>query len=229
MNCIKYIILLVLINISIPTFSQYSKADSIAKDCRTYINNASTKLDIDPNIVEAIIFPELIRYSELQDEIEKSIVNGLYVKYGSNKGDFSIGLFQIKPSFAENIEYQWNFTDTLAQHYNLYFDSSNKTEYARLQRIKRLTNINYQCLYIAIFLKLMFFYYPELKSYTKTNQVKLLSTAYNKGVIFKKTTIQMLENTSNIAQFHTDLVITPFTKFYKYSDLAVEHYNSIIK
>ena len=39
---------------------------------------------VDAHLAEAIIFPELIRYSKWQDEIETAAVNGLYVLQGTN-------------------------------------------------------------------------------------------------------------------------------------------------
>ena len=64
--------------------------------------------DVDSRVAEAIVFPELIRYSMWQDEIERAAVNGLYVTKGRDGADFSIGRFQMKPSFAEDVEQAWN-------------------------------------------------------------------------------------------------------------------------
>ena len=52
---------------------------------------------VDARLAEAIVFPELIRYSKWQDEIETAAVNGLYVLQGTSGANFSIGRFQMKP------------------------------------------------------------------------------------------------------------------------------------
>lgn len=54
--------------------------------------------------VVAVIFPELIRYNSIQDKMETFALESLYVKYATDYANFSIGVFQMKPSFAEQIE-----------------------------------------------------------------------------------------------------------------------------
>ena len=76
---------------------------------------------VDARLAEAIVFPELIRYSKWQDEIEKAAVNGLYVLQGTNGANFSIGRFQMKPSFAEEVEAAWN-QSALAKEYGFVFN-----------------------------------------------------------------------------------------------------------
>ena len=49
---------------------------------------------VDCRVAEAIVFPELIRYSMWQDEIERVAVNGLYVTKGREGANFSIGRFR---------------------------------------------------------------------------------------------------------------------------------------
>lgn len=54
--------------------------------------------------VLSIVFPEIIRWNEFQDVIEISADRTLYVNGGSKLGDFSLGSFQMKPSFIESLE-----------------------------------------------------------------------------------------------------------------------------
>ncbi len=63
------------------------------------------KSEVDPNFARAIVFPETVRYSFLQNQAEIAGLMVLYVKYGSAYADFSVGRFQMKPSFAEQIEH----------------------------------------------------------------------------------------------------------------------------
>ena len=58
-------------------------------------------------LAEAVVFPELVLYSALQDCIETTAVKGLYLQGGTRGADFSIGRFQMKPSFAEALERDW--------------------------------------------------------------------------------------------------------------------------
>lgn len=218
-----------LILLSSPAFSQYSDADSLASAYRGGIIKASERVEADPMIVESIVYPEIMRYSALQDEIERSLVNGMYVRYGLSQGDFSIGIFQMKPSFVEALERRWNLSDTLPAHCQLYFNTMNRTEISRSNRIRKMSETDGQCLYAAVFVRLMYHYFVELSGYSVPDQIRLIATAYNHGVIWKTTTLNEIENWSQKAQFHTDMIANPFTKYYRYGDLAVEHYNFLNK
>ena len=51
-----------------------------------------------------VIFPELIRYAIVKDLLETAALEAIYVELGVEGADFSIGHFQMKPSFAEQLE-----------------------------------------------------------------------------------------------------------------------------
>lgn len=231
--------MLALITLSVPAFSQYSGADSLMSKYRESIVSASERMAVDPLIVESIVYPEVMRYSALRDEIETSLVNGMYVKFGSSQGDFSIGIFQMKPSFVEKLERRWNLADSLPADAELYFNTMNRTEYVRQNRIRKMSSIMGQCVYAAVFVKLMDYYYFSGKetNYTPEERVKLMATAYNRGVEWpsknptaaEPTTLEQLKSFSQRKTFHTDMMATPFTKYLNYGDLAVEHYNFLLK
>ena len=54
----------------------------------------------------AVVFPELVRYSALMDFMETTAVKALYQQKGVKGADFSIGRFQMKPSFVADLERQ---------------------------------------------------------------------------------------------------------------------------
>ena len=56
----------------------------------------------------AVVFPEIVRYSDLEDLIQIRALKVLYVQYGRKYADFSVGHFQMKPSFIEQLEADWN-------------------------------------------------------------------------------------------------------------------------
>ena len=57
------------------------------------------KYDSDKNLLAAVIFPELVRYSSFRDLLETGVLEALYIEKGSDVANFSIGKFQMKPSF----------------------------------------------------------------------------------------------------------------------------------
>ena len=171
---------------------------------------------VDARIAEAIVFPELIRYSHWQDAIETATVKGVYVSGGSEKANFSIGRFQMKPSFAEEIDQEWN-QSTLASEFGFKFDVRNNSD-ARSSRVKRLGTIEGQCRYLAIFIRLMYLRHPKLQSLSVEQQVRFLATAYNRN---HRATWQQIIAQQKRKTFHTDLLRTRHTKTYRYCEISV--------
>ena len=171
---------------------------------------------VDSRLAEAIVFPELIRYSMWQDEIERAAVNGLYVSKGREGANFSIGRFQMKPSFAEDVEQEWN-ASPLAKEYGFSFNLADNNE-ARRSRVRRLSDIQGQCRYLAIFIRLQQLRHPRLLQLTQTEQVRFLATAYNRSFFASWNSLRKMQNECH---FHTDIIKTRSTQFYCYADIAV--------
>ena len=89
-----------------------------------------TEFDIPTERAVAVVFPELVRYSALRDYMETAAVKALYLQKGVKGADFSIGRFQMKPSFAEDIERTWMRTEW-RHEYGIYFDLSETLEARR--------------------------------------------------------------------------------------------------
>lgn len=195
--------------------------------------------DVPCDIAEAVIFPELIRYGLFQDKMESTAVRNLYVTRGTGGCDFSIGRFQMKPSFAEDLEKRW-MSSGLAREYNLYFDTKDN-EMARRVRISRLEKEEWQCIYLAVFLKMLYLDYGSFNKdgeYTQKGidalpiqeQVRLASTAYNRGCRWVSPGYGPLGEIiakSTDRHFHTALVPTSRTRRYVYADIALKHFKEI--
>lgn len=194
--------------------------------------------DIPCDIAEAVIFPELIRYSMFQDKMESGAVKTLYITKGKEGCDFSIGRFQMKPSFAEDLEKRW-MRSGLAREYDLYFDTKDN-ETARKIRITRLEKEEWQCIYLAVFLKMLYLDYGSVNKqgeYTQegidalplNEQVRLAATAYNRGCRWVNPGYGPLEEIRAKAyekHFHTAVVPTSKTRRYVYADIAIRHFMS---
>ena len=154
-----------------------------------------------------------------QDEIERAAVNGLYVSKGKDGANFSIGRFQMKPSFAEEVERAWNVS-LLAQEYGFSFNLADNAE-ARRSRIRRLGTEQGQCRYLAIFIRLQQLHLPQLQQISKEQQVRILATAYNRSF---SASWQSLCRMQHERHFHTDVIKTRSTQFYCYSDIAARFF-----
>lgn len=195
---------------------------------------------VQPEVAESVIFPELIRYSIFQDKMETGAVKSLYVTKGAGGCDFSIGRFQMKPSFAETLEKRW-MRSGLARQYNLYFDTKDN-ETARRIRISRLEDEEWQCVYLAVFLKMLYLDYGSfdkngehtqdgLDTLPIREQVRLAAAAYNRGCRWVNAgygPLEELRARSHEKQFHTAIIPNKNTKRYVYGDIAVRHFREII-
>lgn len=177
--------------------------------------------DVDSRVAEAVVFPELIRYSMWKDEIERAAVNGLYISKGREGADFSIGRFQMKPSFAEEVEQAWN-TSPLAKEHGFLFNLADNNE-ARRSRVRRLSTEEGQCRYLAIFIRLQLLRLPQLQKVSLEEQVRLLATAYNRSF---SASWQSLCKMQHECHYHTDVIKTSSTRLYCYADIAAQWFST---
>ena len=194
------------------------------------------EFDVPCDIAEAVIFPELIRYSLFQDIMETGAVKSVYVTRGTGGCDFSIGRFQMKPSFAEELEKRW-MRSGMARQYNLYFDTKDN-ETARRIRISRFEKEEWQCVYLAVFLKMLYLDYGSLDRegghsqdgidmLPVKEQVRLAATAYNRGCRWSAPgcgNLDEIRAKSHEKHFHTDLIPTSKTRRHAYADIALRHF-----
>ena len=84
--------------------SDYTWAVNWLQQNKAVIQKNADQFNIPAKELMAIVFPELIRYNTVFDAIEINSLKYLYVSEGKDYADFSVGYFQMKPSFAEMVE-----------------------------------------------------------------------------------------------------------------------------
>ena len=97
----------------------------------------------------AIVAPEVCLYSSLSDKAETYTLKVLYAQTG--KGNFSIGYFQMKPLFAEQIETIISSQNILKSKYFELIIDEDTAQATRAERVARLSSLKYQVLYLAAF------------------------------------------------------------------------------
>lgn len=171
----------------------------------------------DQLLASAIIFPELLRYSKLRDIIETEALKTLYVQYGTQYANFSIGPFQMKPSFAEKLEKEC--LEFQLGHY-LATDTLPTCE-ARQNRVKRLSSNEGQVMYLQAFIITMNQKFEKYSFHSPTEKVELYATAYQMGYWANTDTIKKFKNEK---YYHTDFWPTKTTKYYSYSAISSFYY-----
>ena len=196
--------------------------------------------DVDPLVAEAVVWPEMERYSRLQDVMETAANYGTYITTGGGP-DFSIGIFQMKPSFVEAMEKAW-MRSGLARQYELWFDTDD-TVTARRIRISRLQKEEWQVIYVGVFLRLLYTTYGSvnkkgehtqdgLETLPVYDQVCLAATAYNRGVTWAAPgygDLSVLREHAREKHFHYALIPSKRTRRYCYATLALKHYKKIAR
>lgn len=176
---------------------------------------------LDPAFVLAVIFPELVRYSSIADYIEVKSLEVLYVQYGRDYTDFSVGLFQMKPSFAEQIEtdvIKYSLINKFPSLSGLKPDLTESTS-CRRERIIRLKDEYDQLLYLEAFIRVMEILYPEIKFQSTDDKLIFYSTAYNTGYYKDEAEIR-----KEIPRKRFYSGMGPVSVKYSYSDISLDYF-----
>lgn len=176
---------------------------------------------ISPDFAWSIVFPELIRYHSLKDKLEMASLYTLYINFGDKYSDFSVGRFQMKPSFAERIEIDYmKLKDSIYSTDNIQFDTSD-TRTSRSERIRRLNIATWQAKYLAIFINLLNYKYNN-EMWNETGKLKFYATAYNAGYWLPKEEILKRENKNC---FYVSLYEPESSEKYNYASIS-EYFQS---
>lgn len=203
--------------------NDWQKALKYLEDNNTWIKPAVNRFNIPYDELIAVVFPELVRYSALRDKMETSMLKTLYRNLGDDYANFSIGVFQVKPSFAEEIhERVFSGPDRDLKAIFKKKSSFNNIRLYRANVISDLENpeteINYLIAFYKICQKRFAREWPD-----KESRIKYLATAYNTGQMKSAKGIEMM---SGKKFFNTKLFKT---ENYSYSDVSIYWYTNYSK
>ena len=161
--------------------SDWQNAVTWVEENKSWIEPQLKKYDIPYSLAMAVVFPELVRYSALRDRMEIVLCKALYTNHGERYADFSIGVFQMKPSFGELIRNDISPIMGRKSH-SLFKD---RTEYndIRLFRasiIEQLEKPETELNYLIAFFKICESHF-RLNRMDDYEKLKFLATAYNYG------------------------------------------------
>ncbi len=174
---------------------------------------------IEPREAWAVVFPELIRWSALADLIQTSNLQSLYVQYGAGYSDFSIGRFQMKPSFAETLESDFNKLLGPDEQRSIRagrFETADTVENRRA-RVRRLADPEDQVRYLIIFFRVMDRLYRAERWDSGEEKVRFFAAAYNSGY---RSGAARIRRESGRNRFHMGLF--PAKPYYSYSEIAAD-------
>jgi hypothetical protein len=200
----------------------WEKAEAFVAENETWMKRLSAKYDVSYPVSIAIVFPELIRYSALRDKMEITLLKSLYIYKGEDYADFSIGQFQMKPSFAEAIHKNVKFLS--GQLINQFRPKISKKDIIKYRSsiVKDLEQPESQFIYLAAFIKICETVY-DFEDMDEVQRIKFLATAYNYS--FEKS-FETVKGMTDRKFFYAKLIKT---ESYSYSDISIYWYNNYQK
>ncbi len=200
----------------------WKNADSFEKENRNWMKPALEKHHLSYPVAIAVVFPELVRYSALRDKMEITLLKALYINLGSDYANFSIGRFQMKPSFAEAImdEAPAEIVGDADLKLKGKSDFEDIIDF-RKSVVNNLEDPRSEFNYLIAFLKLCEKKFP-FRQNDEVSRLKFLATAYNYGLDKSSTDIEsMIEKKFfNVKLFKTEN--------FSYADVALFWYREYV-
>lgn len=132
--------------------------------------------------IQSIVFPEVMRYNSLKDGIEAESLRTLYVELGEEYANFSIGLFQMKPTFAVQVEEKAEqlLPAGINKELQLAYSVTEQTQ-VRRERVNRLQDDDWQMVYLTAFICICEKLYAHKTFTNDTEKMQWFATVYNAG------------------------------------------------
>ena len=163
----------------------YKKACGILKQNLSVWESVWGSYQITNRLLLPAVFPELMRYHPETDRIELGLLKLFYTAGGAKKADYSVGYFQMKPSFAETLENLVLMRTELKAFRPAFepFWAEKNLRRQRELRIERLSDSRWQAVYLACFIEAVKLRFPDLNRWPEEQKVFFLASAYNGGFL----------------------------------------------
>jgi hypothetical protein len=181
------------------------------------------ELGADPRILVPVVFPELLKYTVFRDDIETLGLAVLYVSGGTSRGNFSIGRFQMKPSFIEALEAEISRRPDLPAGLRAIaeFPPNADARGRRSLRVDRLHSETWDLTYLAAFYAVVASRF-DLASLPVEERLRFVAAAYNRGFWYPAAEIRRAEQ---FRIFPHGAGGSPGP--YRYTDIAVDFFTTV--
>ncbi len=204
---------------------EYRKEFPVAVEYFTLSGFASVtdtmQLSHAPEFVYSIVAPEVIIYTRFKDQFETHLTAILYISRGAEYGDFSVGRFQMKPSFAESVELHIRRNPDLWRRYGYCVVRRPDERAEREERMRRLMSDEWQIRYLAVVTEIIRSRFPGIEFGSAEEELAFYATAYNGGFL----------NSENYIRSRTGLKLFPrfSKKKYNYASVSAAVYSALKK
>jgi hypothetical protein len=197
----------------------WKKALQFENENRVWMKPVLERNHISYPLAIAVIFPELVRYSALRDKMEITLLKALYINLGDDYANFSIGQFQMKPSFARLVREQSH--SVLNRRSGIFLKP--EKEYDDIKEFRRsivsdLEEPVSEFSYLVAFIKICDKNYRTSRM-DEISRLRFIATAYNYGITGSSAEIESMIGRKF---FNTRLF---GTVSYSYADVSLFWYN----
>ena len=138
--------------------------------------------ELPAHLLTPVVLPEVARFNGFSNFFETAALEAFYVEDGSGVVDFSIGPFQMKPSFAERIEHRVAAQPLLRKRFPKLASCAGKDGTAERQaRVDRLSSAQGQLPYLEAMVVLVLQDHPVVHTMCNADQTAFMASAYNGG------------------------------------------------
>lgn len=167
----------------------------------------------------AIVAPEVSQYSHVMDFVELRSMFVIYVHQGA--GDFSVGRFQMKPSFLETLERKISSNAELSSRYSPWIAdvlAQADIKEKRRMRLRRLDDVGWQLKYLAMFFEIAKRQTSQITFKDDDERVRYFATLYNSG---------LTSDPARVRRMMQRKLFPRHTGRFNYSDVAAEFYEEL--
>lgn len=194
------------------------EAMDFLKDNRNEIISTTPQLSSSERAMAlAIVAPEISQFSKVVDYFELRSLYILYLNGGT--ADFSVGPFQMKPSFIEDMEKFVAGSNELKKEYSSLIPDGSERE-KRAFRLTKLATIKGELQYLSLFISIAKSLTDDIRFKDAEQRLKHWATLYNSGLNLSG---------DKIARLQSKKMFPRRENRFNYSDIACEFFNEVIK
>ena len=197
------------------------KAKAFFAEHESKLEAAAQTCNLPARFLFAIVAPEITQFGYLSNKVETYSLKVFYVQNGKAYSDFSIGIFQMKPSFIEAMENYISADTSLKKEYKKFLFEKPDERQARVERINKLGSMEWQMEYLALFCAVVNHKFADINFANEEEKLRFYASAYNSG--FHKSEQQIKETAQKALFPHFS------RQKYKYSDIAVWFYQEVLE
>ena len=187
---------------------------------QVFRNTFAGATEDDIAVAFSIVAPEVSCYDAVMDFVEVGTMKYKYVRNG--ECDYSIGYFQMKPSFVVSLEKEVFRNAALKRKYGswLAYSQGSDAKQVRRERLTRLCKTEWQIKYLAIFVDIVKTRTASWNLRSNEERVRYWATMYNAGFYLSRARVEQRQTVKQFPRGTTE---------FNYSAVAVEFYRSLIQ